>query len=128
MSHGQGEPPAASPVDCSGQPVPTGKGTSEAGFPRERRFIFVQLLFSLTAAEIARQSAELTLQGRDFWEALPAYAHLFLATAVVTTSWVGWSVSEASLRLTVKNVFSWPFVILLFDQGLRTLFISVNLG
>src|SRR5947209_7190717 len=94
------------------------KTSDDPGFPRERRFIFVQLLFSLTAAEVARQSAELVLQGRGFREALPAYAHLVLATCVVATSWVGWSVSEASLRLRVNSVFSWPFVILLTDVAL----------
>jgi len=58
-------------------------------YPRERRFIFVQLLFSLTAAEIARQIADLVLRGRSPWDDLPAYAHLALATAIVATSWVG---------------------------------------
>ena len=91
---------------------------SESGFPRERRFIFVQLLFSLTAAEIAREAAELTLQSGRWGELLPAYFHLILATAIVTSSWVGWSVSEASLRLKVKSVFSWPFVVLLLDVAL----------
>lgn len=99
--------------------TPPAKGAaSETGFPRERRFIFVQLLFSLTAAEIARQTAELVLQHRPFCLALPAYAHLFLATAVVATSWVGWSVSEASRRVKVDFVFDWPFVILLTDVAL----------
>ena len=84
-------------------------------FPRSRRFIFVQLLFSLTAAEIARQSAEIFLQSRGFWEPLPIYAHLFLATAVVTTSWLGWSHSEASLKIRMRSAFSWPFLVLLVD-------------
>jgi hypothetical protein len=108
------DPPNVAPGAVLPQPPPQ----PESGFPRERRFIFVQLLFSLTAAEIARQSAELFLQDRPIKEAYPAYAHLILATGVVTTSWVGWSVSEASKRLRVDKVFSWPFLILLVDVSL----------
>ena len=93
----------------------TPQSGTDAGFPRERRFIFVQLLFSLTAAEIARAAAELTLHDGKWASLLPAYGHLLLATTVVATSWVGWSVSEASLRLKVGSVFSWPFVVLLTD-------------
>jgi hypothetical protein len=87
----------------------------EPAFPRDRRFIFVQLLFSLTAAEIARQGAELTHQGRGVLETMPAYSHLVLALIVVASSWVGWSMSKASLRLNATSVFSWPFVALLAD-------------
>ena len=96
----------------------TPQSGTDAGFPRERRFIFVQLLFSLTAAEIARAAAELTLHDGEWASLLPAYGHLVLATTVVATSWVGWSVSEASLRLKVGSVFSWPFVVLLTDVAL----------
>jgi hypothetical protein len=76
------------------------------------------LLFSLTAAEIARALAELTLHDGAWAPLLPAYGHLILATIVVATSWVGWSVSEASLRLRVESVFSWPFFVLLTDVAL----------
>src|SRR5262249_5704542 len=99
-------------------------------YPRERRFIFVQLLFSLTAAEIARQIADFVLRGRSVWDDLPAYAHLALATAIVATSWVGWSVSTASLNpgLSVVRVFGWPFVVLLIDVGLVILYFILVRG
>jgi hypothetical protein len=115
---------------ASGQPAQPNPQVQQPdpGFPRDRRFIFVQLLFSLTAAEIARQSAELTLQGRPWSEALPAYTHLLLATAVVVTSWVGWSASKASLRLTVTSVFGWPFLILLTDVFLVILYFILVRG
>lgn len=98
------------------------------GFPRERRFIFVQLLFSLTAAQIAKEIAELILRGYGFREALPAYTHLVLASAVVVTSWVGWSASIAGRRLKVDHVFSWPFLILLTDVALVVLYFLLVVG
>ena len=90
-------------------------------FPRELRFIFVQLLFSLTAADTARQFSELVLQGRS-WDAVPAYAHLFLAGMVIVTSWVGWVMSEAGREHRVVEVFSLPFIVLLTDVGLVFLY------
>lgn len=113
-------PPAPAPA----RPEAAG----EAGFPRDRRFIFVQLLFSLAAAEISRQGAELVLQGRGVLEASPAYAHLLLALIVVASSWVGWSISAASLRLKVSSVFSLPFVALLFDVVLVTFYFILVRG
>jgi hypothetical protein len=84
-------------------------------FPRSRRFVFVQLLFSLTIAEVARQVADLRAQGHGLLGVLPAYTHLMLATTVVATSWMGWSVSESSRRIKAKQVFSLAFVALLLD-------------
>jgi hypothetical protein len=95
---------------------------ADSNFPRELRFIFVQLLFSLTAAEIAREAAELTLHDGGWRDLLPAYVHLLLATAVVSTSWVGWSVSEVSRGLKVDSVFKWPFFVLLTDVALVILY------
>jgi hypothetical protein len=98
------EPAAApaSPVDKS-------------AFPRERRFVFIQLLFSLTIAEVARQIAALYDTGRPVWEVFAAYLHLTLAAFVVAASWIGWSMSDASRRITVTRVSSREFVVLLLD-------------
>src|SRR4051812_41738835 len=101
------------------QPQPQRAG---GDFPREPRYIFVQLLFSLTAAETARQFAELVLGARDHVEAAPAYAHLLLAGMVVVTSWVGWANSEASRQSRVTSVFGCPFLILLLDVALVFLY------
>ena len=47
---------------------------------------------------------------------LPAYGHLFLATVVVATSWVGWSLSVApGARRDVQGVFKGEFFVLLLD-------------
>jgi hypothetical protein len=120
----QGDPP---PQPLQAQPQPA---VDVPDYPRERRFIFVQLLFSLTAAEIARQIADFVLYDRSVWDDLPAYAHLALATAIVATSWVGWSASTASLRpgLRVVRVFGWPFVVLLIDVGLVILYFILVRG
>lgn len=107
------EPP--SPIRPAAGVPPAAPAAPPLDFPRELRFIFVQLLFSLTMTEIARETADLILHGYEFWEASPAYAHLLLATAVVITSWVGWTMSAAGRCLRVAKVFSWEFVILLVD-------------
>lgn len=93
-----------------------------ADVPRERRYVFVQLLFSLTAAEIARQLADLYMRGYALEEALPTYAHLLLASAVIITSWVGWTASEASRGLRPVSVFSWEFFVLLIDVAVVVLY------
>jgi hypothetical protein len=87
-------------------------GTTD--FPRELRFVFVQMLFALTMGEIARQVAALVSQA-GIYEATVSYTHLILATFLVATSWVGWTRSEASKKLRVEDVFSWPFIVLLLD-------------
>jgi hypothetical protein len=118
MASSQAAPPPAAQPQTTAPP---------ADFPRELRFIFVQLLFSLTAAETARQFAELVLQGRT-WDGSSAYAHLVLAGAVVITSWVGWTKSEAGRRLRVDSVFSLPFLVLLADVGLVFLYFILVRG
>jgi hypothetical protein len=97
---------------------------------KELRLIFVQLLFSLTAAEIARQTADLVLRNRNVSDDLPAYVHLVLATVVVATSWVGWSTSTASLRgrLRVDKIFTGAFVVLLLDVSLVILYYILARG
>jgi hypothetical protein len=83
------------------------------------RDTFVQILFSLTTAEIARQLADLINQGLTLWNAAPSYAHLTVATTLVTTSWVGWKRSLAyGKSKDVERIFSAPFIVLLIDVGL----------
>jgi hypothetical protein len=51
------------------------------------------------------------------WHDLSFYTYLALTTALVTTSWLGWSRSvQAAPR--VQNVFTWLFVMLLIDLAL----------
>lgn len=89
---------------------------------RSRRFVFVQLLFSLAIAEVARQVADLRAFGLPTAKVIPVYTHLLLASLVIATSWIGWSRSFAS-RVNKAgatpnrptDVFSGRFFTLLLD-------------
>lgn len=72
-------------------------------------------MFAVTIGEVGLQVAALIRAGH--WvHFLPAYSHLFLATMVVTTSWVGWSVSRApGARHDVGGIFQGEFLVLLVD-------------
>ncbi len=82
------------------------------------RHEFVGMMFAITIGEVGLQAAALVQVGH--WaHFLPAYGHLFLATVVVATSWVGWSVSAApGAREDVHGVFQWEFLVLLLDVSL----------
>src|SRR5690349_19625283 len=81
------------------------RGSSpDPGVPRERRFVFVQLLFSLAIAEVVRQVAE--LHSHKISDAVPAYTHLLLALLVIATSWMGWSTAAAVKEIRAERIFS----------------------
>jgi hypothetical protein len=82
------------------------------------RHEFVGMMFAVTVAEIGLQVASL-VQQKSFGEYLPAYSHLFLATIVVATSWVGWTLSRSpGARHDVTKIFQVEFVVLLIDVAL----------
>ncbi len=91
------------------------------------RHEFVGMMFAITIGEVGLQVAALVQAGHPF-HYLPAYTHLFLATVMIATSWVGWSVSKApGARLDVTAIFQWEFVVLLLDVALViTYFIMVR--
>jgi hypothetical protein len=79
------------------------------------RHEFVSMMFAVTIGEVGLQAAALIRAG-NWVRLLPAWGHLFLATAVIATSWVGWSLSQApAARKDVNGVFERGFVILLLD-------------
>jgi len=93
------------------------------------RFGFVEMLFALTAGEIAVEAADLVKHIGVTVGGLPAYAHLLFATALVTTSWVGWLRSKApGNRLDVATVFSAPFFVLLLDVFLVVCYFIIVRG
>lgn len=95
------------------------------------RWILVQMLFSLTIAEIARQAAKLQAQHRPWRDAVPAIVHLLLVTAVVTTSWVGWSLAvgyEPHAEHRIQGVFGLPFVVLIVDVALVIVYFIMATG
>jgi hypothetical protein len=91
------------------------------------RHEFVGMMFAVTIGEVGLQVAAL-MQAKHFMHYLPFYFHLLLATVVITSSWVGWSLSQApGARQDVKGVFTWQFVVLLLDVFLViTYFILVR--
>jgi hypothetical protein len=91
------------------------------------RHEFVGMMFAITIGEVGLQVASL-VQAKHYAHFLPFYFRLFLATIVITSSWVGWTLSQApGARRDVKGVFTWEFVTLLLDVFLViTYFIIVR--
>jgi hypothetical protein len=85
------------------------------------------MMFAITIGEVGLQVAALVQAGHTA-HYLPAYTHLFLATIMIATSWVGWSLSRSpGARLDVVAIFQWEFVVLLLDVSLViTYFILVR--
>ncbi|MBZ5492328.1 MAG: hypothetical protein LAO76_15480 [Acidobacteriia bacterium] len=89
------------------------------------RHEFVGMMFAVTIAEVGLQIAALVQAGHfvSWIHFLPEYAHLLLATVVIATSWVGWTLSRApGARHDVKRIFQWEFLVLLLDVALVILY------
>src|SRR4051812_7548266 len=91
------------------------------------RHEFVGMMFAVTIGEVGLQVASL-VQAKHYAHFLPFYSHLLLAIIVITSSWVGWSLSQApGNRRDVDGVFTWGFWTLLLDVFLViTYFIMVR--
>jgi hypothetical protein len=91
------------------------------------RHEFVGMMFAVTIGEVGLQVASL-VQAKHYVHFLPFYSHLVLATVVITSSWVGWTLSQApGARRDVTGVFTWGFFTLLLDVFLVvTYFIMVR--
>jgi hypothetical protein len=91
------------------------------------RHEFVGMMFAITIGEVGLQTAAL-VKAEHWIHYLPAYAHLILASIVIATSWVGWSLSRASGgRHDVRGIFQLEFLVLLIDVSLViTYFILVR--
>jgi hypothetical protein len=91
------------------------------------RHEFVGMMFAVTIGEVGLQVASL-VHAKHYTHFLPFYTHLLLATIVITSSWVGWSLSQApGNRRDVDGMFTWGFCTLLLDVFLViTYFIMVR--
>lgn len=79
------------------------------------RHEFVAMMFAVAIGEVGVQTASL-VQADHWVHFLPAYSHLFLATMVITASWVGWTRSPSpGAREDVASVVGREFVVLLLD-------------
>lgn len=79
------------------------------------RHEFVGMMFAVAIGEVGVQTATL-VQAYNWIHFLPAYSHLILATIVITTSWVGWTLSPSpGAGQDVRGVLQWEFIVLLVD-------------
>lgn len=86
------------------------------------RHEFVGMMFAVAIGEVGLQTAAL-FQAGHYLHFLPAWTHLIVATIMIATSWVGWTLSVApGARRDVKGVFEWEFVVLLVDVILVILY------
>lgn len=91
------------------------EGTVTAKTEPRLRHEFVGMMFAITIGEVGLQFAAF-VKGEHFLRDFPAFTHLIVATAMIATSWVGWSVSKTrGARLDVTEIFQWEFVVLLLD-------------
>ena len=94
----------------------------DANMEPKLRHEFVGMMFAVAIGEVGLQTAAL-LQAGHMIRFLPAYSHLVLATLLIATSWVGWTLSVApGARHDVSGIFEWEFVILLLDVLLVVLY------
>lgn len=95
---------------------------SEPASEPKIRHEFVGMMFAVTIGEVGLQVASL-VQAKHYEHFLPYYFHLILATVVITSSWVGWSLSQApGARRDVNGVFTSGFITLLLDVFLVILY------
>ena len=96
------------------------------------RHEFVGMMFAVAIGEVGLQTAAL-VQAGHLLAFLPAYSHLLLATVVIATSWVGWTLSQAQgARIDVAGIFELEFLVLLLDVVLVIIYFilvrSVDFG
>lgn len=73
------------------------------------------MMFAVAIGEVGIQTASL-VKASNWVHFLPAYSHLLLATIVIATSWVGWTLSPSpGAREDVTSVFGREFLVLLLD-------------
>lgn len=86
------------------------------------RQIFVQMLFALALGQVALKCGEIiNLNGAknligSIQQYHYIYSHLLLCMVILTTSWVGWQLSQSVGNTgRISSIFSLQFIILLLD-------------
>lgn len=89
---------------------------------------FIEMLFALAIGQVAIGFSELiyyqSTSNQTLWAVIPAYSHLLLAAAVISTSWVGWRISVYS-GSDIKSVFSLDYIELLIDVTLVIMYFAL---
>lgn len=86
------------------------------------RHDFVGMMYAGALSEVGLQAAALVKVGHP-GHFLPGYSHLLLATVVIATSFVGWSVSLEWAQDGMPKVFQPEFLVLLLDVSLVIIYI-----
>ncbi len=102
------------------------KNASEAD-GRQLHREFVGMLFALAIAEVAVEGSKVVHSDVALPNTLPSYTHLFLAAAVIATSWVGWGRSAVGLSNT-RHVFTTDFLELGIDVWLVIAYFFIVTG
>jgi hypothetical protein len=80
------------------------------------RFEFVEMLFALAIGQVAIELGDLIFNNFGFVSFPHVYSHLFLATFLISLSWVGWQKSQSHGNiLLINSIYSVQFFILLID-------------
>lgn len=90
------------------------------------RHMFVSLFFGFAAAQIGVIAYEVVRAGmqQTHWTTvMPAFLHLALVTAFVTTSWVGWSRTAKSAAKPLNHICSEQYYLLLVDTTIVMAFV-----
>lgn len=106
---------------------PENQVTDTAVGERRLKWEFVGMLFALTIAKIAENTAPLLVVT---WKLdLVQATRVLLVGFVVASSWIGWSVSKAKgAQRPVGRVFSMPFAVLVIDVVLVVLYFKMAEG
>lgn len=101
----------------------TDDASASSGQQVALRYTFVEMLFALASAEVAVVASNLIRADGAVVAKLAVTAHLVLATIVIATSWLGWSMSRwRRERTPIDGVLSLNFLGLLLDVLLVILY------
>lgn len=80
------------------------------------RFDFVGMIFALAIGQVAREVCNFYMEGYSLFDYPYVGTHLFLATYIIASSWIGWKNSESDgNKEPVEDTFSLSFLVLLMD-------------
>ncbi len=92
---------------------------------KQLHLIFVEMLFALAIGQIAIEISKLIdyqlISHQTFCAVIPAYSHLLLSFAVISTSWVGWHNSRFC-GTQITDVFTLNYIELFADITLVVMY------
>lgn len=89
------------------------------------RRTFVAMIYAFVAVESARYTSDLVeaMNGEITPHAIACWSHLILCFVIISTSWVGWSSSDApGASKPIKSIFQKAYLILALDVWLVVIY------